>query len=168
MTRWRYAVSSGHIALLLPLVQANWKIGTSMATTLSLDEAALFLKTTAEVVHTCIRDGRLPAAKVGPGWVLVDDDILAWVRSRYPKEGEMSVAPRRALKIPLGVGGAPRDSIGTAEIAQLLGVSRQHVTDRVVTRPDFPAPVFRISSRSRRWSTDEVTAYFQTKPRRKS
>ena len=52
-------------------------------------------------------------------------------------------------------------TIDTAGIAELLGVSRQHVTDRVVTRPDFPKPVVDMSQRVRRWAQDEVLDYIR-------
>lgn len=52
-------------------------------------------------------------------------------------------------------------TLTTEEIAQLLGVSRKHVTDRIVTRPDFPAPVIRASQRTRKWAQAEVLEYFR-------
>lgn len=36
----------------------------------------------------------------------------------------------------------------TTDIAELLGVCRQHVTNRVTKRPDFPAPVVNLSQRT--------------------
>ena len=51
--------------------------------------------------------------------------------------------------------------IGTQEIAQIVGVSRKHVTDRIVTRPDFPKPVIALSQRVRKWAEDEVMAYLR-------
>lgn len=56
-------------------------------------------------------------------------------------------------------------TINTEEIAHLLGVSRKHVTDRVVTRPDFPKPVIRLSQRVRKWAQHEVLDYFRCGPR---
>lgn len=43
--------------------------------------------------------------------------------------------------------------------AQLLGVTRQHFTDRISKRPDFPKPVVNHSSRRRKWRFDEVMRY---------
>lgn len=31
--------------------------------------------------------------------------------------------------------------IDTAGIAALTGLTREHVTDRIIKRPDFPAPI---------------------------
>lgn len=55
-------------------------------------------------------------------------------------------------------------TLNTEEIAGLLGVSRKHVTDRVVTRPDFPKPVIRLSQRVRKWAEHEVLAYLKSAP----
>jgi excisionase family DNA binding protein len=54
-----------------------------MASTLSLDEAAALLKTTAETVSDCIHNRRLPAARIGRAYVLVDEDVIAWLRTQY-------------------------------------------------------------------------------------
>jgi excisionase family DNA binding protein len=54
--------------------------------TLSLQEAAALLKTTPETVSAMIRNERLPAAKIGRAWVLVDVDVIRWLRGRYARE----------------------------------------------------------------------------------
>ena len=54
--------------------------------TLSLQQAAAMLNTTPETVSAMIRNERLPAAKVGRAWVLVDVDIIRWLRGRYARE----------------------------------------------------------------------------------
>jgi predicted DNA-binding transcriptional regulator AlpA len=46
--------------------------------------------------------------------------------------------------------------IGTLEIAQMLGVTRDHVCDRVVKAVGFPKPVINASQKMRRWSEYEV------------
>lgn len=48
------------------------------------------------------------------------------------------------------------ETIDSAGIAQLLGVSRKHVTQRVVTRPDFPRPTIDVSQKTRRWAEADV------------
>jgi predicted DNA-binding transcriptional regulator AlpA len=48
------------------------------------------------------------------------------------------------------------DNINTARIAEILGVSREHVTDRVTKRPDFPKPKINRSRKMRYWSEREV------------
>lgn len=49
---------------------------------------------------------------------------------------------------------APR--LDTAGIAALLGLSREHVTDRLTKRVDFPKPYINISRRTRYWRTTDV------------
>jgi excisionase family DNA binding protein len=56
-----------------------------MATTWSLEEAAAALKTSAETVSDCIHNRGLPAARIGRAYVLVDEDVIAWVRTQYGK-----------------------------------------------------------------------------------
>lgn len=54
-------------------------------------------------------------------------------------------------------------TLNTQEIAGLLGVSRKHVTDRIVTRPDFPKPVVNKTQKDRRWSIDDLMDYLRPK-----
>lgn len=49
---------------------------------------------------------------------------------------------------------APR--LDTAGIAALLGLSREHVTDRLTKRLDFPKPYINVSRRTRYWRTTDV------------
>ena len=44
----------------------------------------------------------------------------------------------------------------TADIADYLGVTREHVTDKLVKRDDFPPPFLHRGPRIRRWLADEV------------
>ncbi len=46
--------------------------------------------------------------------------------------------------------------IDTAKIAELLGYTRKYVTERIVTRPDFPRPKIQTSRQRRFWAQDEV------------
>lgn len=48
------------------------------------------------------------------------------------------------------------NEIDAGTVAQLLGVTRQHFTDRISKRPDFPKPVVNFSPKSRKWRFDEV------------
>lgn len=54
---------------------------------------------------------------------------------------------------------APRMS--TADIAALLGLSREHVTDRITKRLDFPKPFINVSRRTRYWRTVDVMAWLR-------
>lgn len=51
------------------------------------------------------------------------------------------------------------DTIDTADIAAILHVSREHVTDRVTKRTDFPKPKINVSRKLRRWDRAEVLAW---------
>lgn len=44
----------------------------------------------------------------------------------------------------------------TADIAEYLDVTREHVTAKVVRAPDFPAPIINRGPRLRRWDADAV------------
>ena len=51
--------------------------------------------------------------------------------------------------------------LDTAGIAALLGVTREHVTDRITKRTDFPKPYINVSRRLRYWRQSEVQAWMQ-------
>lgn len=47
-------------------------------------------------------------------------------------------------------------TVDTGEIAELLHVSREYVTDKLTKKPDFPPPVINRSRRMRRWALEAV------------
>lgn len=51
------------------------------------------------------------------------------------------------------------DLIDTAGIADMLGVSRRHVTERLTKDPTFPAPAVRLSQKLVRWDRGQVEAW---------
>lgn len=53
------------------------------------------------------------------------------------------------------------NELDAAAAAQLLGVSRQHFTDKISKRPDFPRPCANFSPKRRRWRYDEVLRFKQ-------
>ncbi|VUZ28965.1 Uncharacterised protein [uncultured Comamonas sp.] len=55
--------------------------------------------------------------------------------------------------------------LDTAGIAELLGLSREHVTDRIIKRVDFPRPFINVSRRTRYWRTSDVLAWCQKEKR---
>lgn len=66
-----------------------------MPRTLTLAEAADMLKVHVDTVSDLIRRQGLPAARFGRAYVLIDDDVIAWVRTQYdhrPQEGEACVS----------------------------------------------------------------------------
>ena len=60
--------------------------------TLSLIEAANFLKMHAEEVRRRAKAGLIPGAKAGKCWVFIDDDLAEYLRSLYAE-------PRQALRV---------------------------------------------------------------------
>jgi excisionase family DNA binding protein len=54
-----------------------------MPRTLTLEEAGQVCKTTAETISEAIRTRGLPAARVGRAYVLIEDDVIAWLRTQY-------------------------------------------------------------------------------------
>lgn len=53
--------------------------------------------------------------------------------------------------------------IDTSGIAQILGCSRQHATDRITKRPDFPKPIVNVSQKTRYWSLADVQRWARGK-----
>lgn len=51
--------------------------------------------------------------------------------------------------------------LDTAGIAALLGLTRVHVTDRIIKRVDFPKPFINVSRRTRYWRTSDVQAWMR-------
>lgn len=51
------------------------------------------------------------------------------------------------------------DLLSTADIAGILGVSRQYVTDHLTKTPTFPLPTVNLSQVMRRWSRGDVMKY---------
>lgn len=45
------------------------------------------------------------------------------------------------------------------DIASMFRVDRRTVADRWIHRPDFPAPAFAPTRRTRRWERDQVIAW---------
>lgn len=46
--------------------------------------------------------------------------------------------------------------IDISRIAEILGLSRKHVTDRLSKHPSFPRPVVNVSRKTRRWSESDI------------
>ncbi len=63
--------------------------------TLTLNEAAQFLKMHPEEVRRRAKRGIIPGAKSGKRWVFVEDDLVAYLRSLY-------ATPRQALQVGHG------------------------------------------------------------------
>ncbi|MFY0083443.1 helix-turn-helix domain-containing protein [Acinetobacter baumannii] len=60
--------------------------------TLSLDQAATFLRMHPEELRRRAKLGLIPGAKPGKSWVFLEDDLADYLRSLYAK-------PRQALQV---------------------------------------------------------------------
>lgn len=56
--------------------------------------------------------------------------------------------------------------LDTGQIAQLLNLTREHVTDKLTKQPGFPAPQVNLNRKTRRWSEDEVLEWLKRGARR--
>jgi hypothetical protein len=65
--------------------------------TLGLNEAAHFLKMNAEELRKKAKVGLIPGAKAGKRWVFIEDDLVAYLRSRYAFNRQALVGDRREL-----------------------------------------------------------------------
>lgn len=53
------------------------------------------------------------------------------------------------------------EMIGTGEIAEMLGLTRVYVTDRLTKRPDFPPPAIDLSRKIKRWRKADVEEWME-------
>ena len=58
-------------------------LGNSNMHTLTLQEAARFLKIHPVTLGEMARNAQVPATKIGKCWVFVDVDLIAYIRSQY-------------------------------------------------------------------------------------
>lgn len=52
---------------------------------LTLKQVADLLKVHPNTVRAHAIRGTIPAAKVGRGWRFLEEDLVAWIRGRYPR-----------------------------------------------------------------------------------
>lgn len=55
------------------------------------------------------------------------------------------------------------EKVDTAQIAEMLGLERTTVTDKITKRPDFPPPTVNRNQRIRRWDKADVEAWMAGK-----
>lgn len=48
------------------------------------------------------------------------------------------------------------DLLNTADIARLLGLSRDYTTDKLTKKPGFPKPRVAISQKTKRWAREDI------------
>jgi excisionase family DNA binding protein len=80
--------------------------------TLTLAEAAAFLKTTEDTVSAKIRNEGLPAAKVGRAYVLVDVDIIEWLRRQYGRRSREGNSCDFSSEVAVTTGGSSSATAG--------------------------------------------------------
>lgn len=69
--------------------------------TLDSSNAAALLNCSTAHLHRLARAGRVPAAKVGKGWVFIEHDLLDWLRQQaQPKPAPRPVGRPRKRQIP--------------------------------------------------------------------
>lgn len=56
--------------------------------------------------------------------------------------------------------------VSTRDIALMMRLSQEYVTDEVVKRAEFPKPVVNRSQRVRFWDRDQVVNYLKRSPAR--
>ncbi|WP_434516155.1 helix-turn-helix domain-containing protein [Dechloromonas sp. ARDL1] len=99
--------------------------------TLTLHEAASFLKMHPEEVRRRAKSGLLPGAKAGRSWVFIDVDLADWLRSLYalPRQA-LQVAFRKELEPchfsnAVTPGGSTLSRQTASEYADLLGLKQK-------------------------------------------
>src|SRR5262245_37795379 len=93
--------------------------------TLSLREAAAMLNTTPETVSAMIRNERLPAAKIGRAWVLVDVDLIRWLRGRYAREERECGSSEEVTAMPGGAISGTKAGALEKALARPTGAKRK-------------------------------------------
>ena len=95
--------------------------------TLSLIEAAAFLKMHPEEVRRRAKTGIIPGAKAGRAWVFITEDLAGYLRSLYPQAKQsLQARLRREVACRFANEGLSGGSISThpteSEYANLLGL----------------------------------------------
>ena len=91
------------------------------------------LNTTPETVSAMIRNERLPAAKIGRAWVLVDVDVIRWLRGRYAREEKECGSSGEVRAMPGGVTSGTR--VGALEKALARSTGAKRKSTRTVSKP---------------------------------
>lgn len=71
-------------------------------TTLSIPEAAALMKIHPETVKVYIRRGILPAAKIGRAYVLLEDDVSAFIKKQIKNQTEDRIELLALSPEPIG------------------------------------------------------------------
>lgn len=52
--------------------------------TLNIEQAAKFLGAHKETVRRLVASGKLPGVRIGRGWRFIEQDLVIYMRSKYP------------------------------------------------------------------------------------
>jgi excisionase family DNA binding protein len=117
-----------------------------MSRTLSLDQAAEILKTTTETVSDAIHRRGLPAARIGRAYVLVEDDVVEWLRNQY---GNWEHADRRAA---IAKEARLDDAERAARKADLKANAKRYRAESIKRKKEVRAGLSRFHASKRRAS----------------
>lgn len=101
-----------------------------MPATLNLEQAADLLFTTPDTVSECIARRGLPAVKIGRAWVLVEADVIDWLRSQYPRETPCASTPEEP-KASYGLTSQSTASALSAALAPRKDARRRNTPQRL-------------------------------------
>lgn len=51
--------------------------------------------------------------------------------------------------------------LDTAQIAAMLSMTREYVTDRLTKRPDFPKPRIALNRKTKRWAECDIREWME-------
>ncbi|MHB1832331.1 MAG: helix-turn-helix domain-containing protein [Acidiferrobacteraceae bacterium] len=95
--------------------------------TLTLKEAAVFLKMHPQTLRRLALKAALPAARTGRRWVFIEEDLAQWLRSRYSAvrqvpAGQEGITPWHSIKETTPRSGGSASPSGDGKYAALLGL----------------------------------------------
>lgn len=93
-----------------------------MSRILTVEQAAVALHLNVQTVREYLRDGRIPGAKVGKHWVIIEDDLHSQIRAGYsscPPRTQRRVTSRR---VSPGAGAPTCGAERTIRAADVLGM----------------------------------------------
>lgn len=152
---------------------------------MSLQEIADLRGMESQTAQNKVYDGSLgiPVWEDCNQWFAHVEDVANWIDAQRAQATAQleeirsqlnSTAPSPSRKAkPAAVASAPATVqsfgvyLGTAEIAAMLGYKQRYVTDNIIKRPDFPAPRFNVSRKTRRWVRQDVEAWIASTGKRK-
>ena len=108
--------------------QALW--GNKMARTFDLKEAADFLKIHKETLRQIARKNKIRGAKVGRGWVFLEEELVNYITSQYSTDGGLRLVANTGEQNKWQSTSRARATTGTSisqvqmgdEYANLLGL----------------------------------------------